>query len=111
MFARISTFSLFCLFVAGANALALPRTEGQCNTGPNACCNSVQDAKSEHAGLLAGLIGLDLSNVTGQVGLGCSPISAVGLGGNSCTQQPVCCSGNNFNGLVVVGCTPINVNA
>ncbi|KAF8068959.1 hydrophobin [Lyophyllum atratum] len=115
MFARITTFFLFCFFALYASALVLPRTEdseeeGQCNTGGNACCNSVQNADSENVSLLAALLGLNLSGVTGQVGVNCSPLSPVGLGGNSCTQQPVCCSGNEFNGLIVIGCTPINVN-
>ncbi len=45
---------------------------------------------------LLGLLGLDVSSITGQVGLQCSGISAVGLGGNSaCSAQPVCCQNNN----------------
>ncbi|KAF8875137.1 hypothetical protein BD779DRAFT_1678405 [Infundibulicybe gibba] len=40
----------------------------------------------------------------------CSPISAIGLGGNSCSAQPVCCSNNSFNGIVALGCTPVNLN-
>jgi hypothetical protein len=32
----------------------------------------------------------------GLVGITCSPITAIGLGGNSCTQQAVCCTNNNF---------------
>jgi hypothetical protein len=28
---------------------------------------------------------------------------------NRSTAQPVCCNGDNFNGAVVVGCTPISV--
>ncbi|ESK81797.1 hydrophobin [Moniliophthora roreri MCA 2997] len=44
------------------------------------------------------------------IGVQCNPISVIGVGGNSCTQQPVCCDNNNFNGVVAIGCTPINVN-
>ncbi|KAF1982441.1 hypothetical protein K402DRAFT_424548 [Aulographum hederae CBS 113979] len=31
---------------------------------------------------------------------------------NECSsnQQPVCCTGNTFTGLIAIGCTPINVN-
>ncbi|KAF8976316.1 hydrophobin, partial [Cyathus striatus] len=61
-------------------------------------------------GVLAALLSLDISDITAQVGLNCSPLSVIGAGGNSCTQQPVCCTGNNFNGLIALGCTPINLN-
>jgi len=64
----------------------------------------------------------------------CTPLSIVGSGDNSCTAQPVCCTGNDFvrffdqlspplleypilihfcsqNGLVVLGCNPLNVGS
>ncbi|GAB88060.1 hypothetical protein GORBP_124_00010, partial [Gordonia rubripertincta NBRC 101908] len=44
------------------------------------------------------------------IGLTCDPISVIGIGGNSCTAQPVCCENNNFNGVVALGCTPVNLN-
>ncbi|RDB20579.1 Fruiting body protein SC1 [Hypsizygus marmoreus] len=110
MFARVSTLLCLALYVS---ASAIPRRgeyESQCNTGSVQCCNSVQDSHNKDVGILAALIGLDIKSITGQVGVTCSPLTAVGVGGNSCTQQPVCCSGNNFEGLIVVGCTPINIS-
>lgn len=81
-----------------------------CNTGSMHCCDSVTSSNSLMASALAGLLGIVLPRDTA-VGITCSPLSAVGLGhGGTCTQQPVCCSGNNFSGLVVVGCSPININ-
>ncbi|KAH8822417.1 hypothetical protein DL96DRAFT_1560024 [Flagelloscypha sp. PMI_526] len=44
------------------------------------------------------------------VGLTCSPINIIGIGSNSCSSQPVCCSDNNFNGVIAIGCSPININ-
>ncbi|KAF9220833.1 fungal hydrophobin [Gyrodon lividus] len=108
MFARLfAVASLAALAVASPAPLA---ARDQCNTGAINCCNSVQDANQ--VSQIFGLFGLAdvLAGVTGQVGLGCSPITAVGLGsGASCTQQPVCCTGNTFNGLINVGCSPVNV--
>ncbi|KAG2032424.1 hypothetical protein BDR03DRAFT_970119 [Suillus americanus] len=50
------------------------------------------------------------ADVLGEVGLGCTPISVIGTGdGASCLQQPVCCSNESYNGLVNIGCTPINL--
>ncbi|TFK69491.1 fungal hydrophobin, partial [Pluteus cervinus] len=84
---------------------------GQCNTGTVQCCNTVQDAQSDSAQQAAAQGGIDISSITGLVGITCNPVGVLGVGGNSCSTQPTCCTGNNFNGLIVVGCSPINVNA
>ncbi|EKM76514.1 hypothetical protein AGABI1DRAFT_87237 [Agaricus bisporus var. burnettii JB137-S8] len=110
-------YSKLALFVASAFALGAvaapggepaPSTGGQnsqCDVGKIDCCQSTQDAKSSAVQTLAGLLGIDLGGVTGLVGLTCN-----GLSGSSCTAQPVCCTGNSFDGLIVVGCSPINVS-
>ncbi|KAH6890813.1 hydrophobin-319 [Coprinopsis sp. MPI-PUGE-AT-0042] len=105
-FKLLSTLALATLAVAAPGGTPAP----SCSTGPIQCCNSVQDAKSPSVGLLAGLLGIVLGPITGQVGLTCNPLSVIGVGGNSCSGQTVCCNGNNFSGLIVVGCTPININ-
>ncbi|KAF8068979.1 hydrophobin [Lyophyllum atratum] len=113
MFARVSTFFLFFFVALCASATVLPRTDtpvNQCNTGTIQCCNSVQSASDPLVGLLAGLLGIVLGPVTGLVGVTCTPITVIGGGGNSCSAQPVCCTGNSFSGLLVLGCSPININ-
>ena len=40
--------------------------------------------------------------VGGLVGVNCSPITAVGVAGNSCTQQAVCCTNNDFVRVLVI---------
>ncbi|KAL1713286.1 fruiting body protein SC1 [Schizophyllum commune] len=93
-----------------AAASAVPRGgAGQCNTGPVQCCNTVTKSDDKQVTNLLGPLGLSLGSVTGLVGLNCSPLSVIGVGGNSCSSQTVCCTGDKFNGLVNVGCTPINV--
>ena len=82
--------------------------DGTCNTGPVQCCNSVQLATPQALGLLSGLLGVVLPNVTGLIGLSCSPIPAGG--GGSCNAQPVCCTNNTFSGVVALGCTPVNID-
>ncbi|KAK0212027.1 hydrophobin [Armillaria fumosa] len=76
-------------------------------------------------GLLA-VLGVVAGDLTADVGLTCSPISAIGIGGTNCNAQAVCCENNSFvsdsviqidstltfpdyNGVVALGCTPINV--
>ncbi|PFH50613.1 hypothetical protein AMATHDRAFT_75507 [Amanita thiersii Skay4041] len=111
MFARVSALVLVVPLLVSASAI--PRTGpsiSQCNVGSVQCCNSVQSASHPSVTSLAGLLGLDLGDITGLVGLTCNPISVLGIGGNSCSAQPVCCSNNSFNGLISLGCTPININ-
>lgn len=55
----------------------------QCNTGPIQCCNSIQSADSPSAAALLGLLGVVLQDITTQVGLTCSPVTALGVAGNS----------------------------
>ncbi|ESK92236.1 hydrophobin [Moniliophthora roreri MCA 2997] len=87
-----------------------PPSGGQCNTGPIQCCNSVQSSSDPATSLLLGLLGVVLQGINVPIGLTCNPITVIGAGGNSCTAQTVCCENNNFNGVVAVGCTPININ-
>ncbi|KIM46729.1 hypothetical protein M413DRAFT_23093 [Hebeloma cylindrosporum] len=110
MLARI--YSLFFLFVALSlvNATAVPRGGGQCNTGPIQCCNQVDTAQNLGLTSALGLLGVVLGPVDALIGVSCSPITPIGASGNSCTAQPVCCTNNNFNGLIAVGCSPVNVN-
>ncbi|ESK87626.1 hydrophobin 1 [Moniliophthora roreri MCA 2997] len=82
----------------------------KCNTGDVQCCNTVDNAHNKDIALLASLLGIVVQDANVPIGIQCNPIDVIGISGNSCTQQPVCCDENNFNGLVAVGCTPVNVN-
>jgi hypothetical protein len=47
-------------------------------------------------GALLGLLGIVLTDLTALVGLGCSPISVIGVGsGSACSATPVCCENND----------------
>ncbi|KAK0476856.1 hydrophobin-251 [Armillaria novae-zelandiae] len=119
MFARISVLSLAILalpLLVASNAVPRQKTDttvtgGKCNTGSAQCCKSVQDPKSSAAQNALGLLGIPIGAVTANVGLTCDPITVIGLGTTSCVNQPVCCENNNFNGVVALGCTPLNVVA
>ncbi|KAF9562988.1 fungal hydrophobin [Agrocybe pediades] len=107
--------SVIALAVAASPifAAATPVVEardGDCNTGSTLCCNQVQASNSTSITQLAGLLGIALPSLGLLAGLSCSPLNILGIGGNSCSSQPVCCSQNNFGGLLALGCNPINLN-
>ncbi|KAF5327499.1 hypothetical protein D9619_004141 [Psilocybe cf. subviscida] len=94
-------------------AAAIPSPSNQCNTGSLECCQSVQTGQSVSSGSLATLIfilGIKEQDLTGLVGVTCSPISVIGAVETSCSAQSVCCTNNSFNGVLALGCTPVNTN-
>ncbi|KAG2112405.1 hydrophobin [Suillus clintonianus] len=106
----LARFFAVASLVALAVATPLALRDGQCNTGNIQCCqNSASTSDYNKAAQLLGLMQV-AAGVAGSVGLSCSSISAIGTGsGAECDQQPMCCSNNKMNGLVNVGCTPINL--
>ncbi|KAF8997848.1 fungal hydrophobin-domain-containing protein [Cyathus striatus] len=82
----------------------------QCNTGSLHCCQSVQSASSQSVAKLLALLGVPVQGVNAQVGLTCTPVTVIGIAGNNCDAQPACCTGQNYNGAVVLGCNPISAN-
>ncbi|KAK0434498.1 hydrophobin-251 [Armillaria borealis] len=110
MFARLSSVALLALPLLASATAVVPRGGGaSCATGTTQCCDSVQSPTSSVVQALLGGLGIPIGDVTANVGVTCSPISVIGVGGTSCSNQVVCCQNNNFNGVVALGCTPINV--
>ncbi|KAI5832649.1 fungal hydrophobin [Schizophyllum commune Tattone D] len=100
-----------------AMATAVPRDVNggtppkSCSTGPVWCCNKTETTKNVDKGTtkLLGLLGIVIGDIHGLIGLNCSPLSVIGVGGNSCSAQTVCCDKTYQNGLVNIGCSPINI--
>ncbi|KJA29772.1 hypothetical protein HYPSUDRAFT_31766 [Hypholoma sublateritium FD-334 SS-4] len=105
-------FSALAILALATLAAATPvrRQDNQCNTGSLQCCQSTQDATSSSIAGLLSLLGVVIGDITGQVGVTCSAITVVGASGTSCSEQPVCCTNNTFNGVIALGCTPVNLN-
>ncbi|PPQ69547.1 hypothetical protein CVT25_000864 [Psilocybe cyanescens] len=91
-------------------AAATGSPASQCNTGGLQCCNSTGHSNEASISKLLGLLGVVVQDVTALIGVNCSPISVIGVGGNSCTAQPVCCTNNSFNGVIALGCSPVDLN-
>ncbi|KAL1742957.1 Sc3 protein [Schizophyllum fasciatum] len=133
MFARLPTVFLYALVSFGLLVAALPGghpgttappvttvtvtappttttiTGNSCSSGPVQCCNQVTSANNQSASLLLGLLGIVLQDLNVLIGISCTPISVLGGGDNECTSQTVCCENNSFNGLINIGCAPINI--
>ncbi|KAK0434438.1 hydrophobin-251 [Armillaria borealis] len=75
--------------------------------GAALCCECIQSSSDLTPRLetLLSLLGIATSGLTADVGVSCFPIAA---GGTQCNDQAVCCNNNNFNGIVALGCTPID---
>ncbi|KAJ8597673.1 hydrophobin-1 precursor [Rhizopogon salebrosus TDB-379] len=89
--------------VARAKRTSPSNSPGQCSTGSIQCCSSFESS-GHHDGLdsLLALLGIHIPSGT-PCGLSCSPF------GSSCHQESLCCENNNYNGLVNIGCSPINL--
>ncbi|KAF8553324.1 hypothetical protein OG21DRAFT_1414531, partial [Imleria badia] len=89
--------------------LATAQGSSQCPSGEVVCCNTVKSV-----GALADLLTTTgLSNAAaanlGLVGAGCSSLTVIGRGKSCVTKQlPMCCTDNNYNGTVSLGCVHIN---
>nr|BAB84547.1 hydrophobin-315 [Pholiota nameko] len=104
-------FKVLAALVIGATlAAATGSPSNQCNTGSLQCCNSTGSATDPAIAKLFALLGINVEDVTALVGVTCSPITVVGASGSSCSEQPVCCTNDSFNGIVALGCAPINLN-
>ncbi|KIJ63794.1 hypothetical protein HYDPIDRAFT_40818 [Hydnomerulius pinastri MD-312] len=108
MFTRVFALLPLALLASASHLEA----RGQCDTSAISCCNSVQTL-SQANNLLSWLGLVDAAATAGaNVGLTCTPITVIGTGSGCAAQaQPVCCTNNQFNGLINLGCSPVNVNA
>ncbi|KAH0830203.1 hydrophobin 2 [Lanmaoa asiatica] len=114
MFIRFSALlpvaALAAVVAAAPSELEARTGSSQCNTGSMQCCATTTSASDPVAAALLGLLGIVVGDITATVGLNCSPITVIGLGsGSTCTQQPVCCTDVYQNGLINVGCSPLNL--
>ncbi|KAF9447865.1 fungal hydrophobin [Macrolepiota fuliginosa MF-IS2] len=114
MFSRVFAAVLVALpiIVSAVPAPTEPHSHGQCNVGEISCCRHTQEIPgAPSAGVSGGLLGGLGLNIPFLLGIDCTPISVLGIGGNNCAAQPVCCENNSFNGLInLFNCAPINLN-
>ncbi|KAJ7190290.1 fungal hydrophobin [Mycena pura] len=86
----------------GTNSLccALPGTT-------NLCCSTVGTNSDPVISEFAAGLGVSLTNVLGNIGIGCTVLTVVG---NTCSNTAVNCDSNQLGfGLINVGCVPITL--
>ncbi|KJA29797.1 hypothetical protein HYPSUDRAFT_236627 [Hypholoma sublateritium FD-334 SS-4] len=110
------TLVLSCLAVAtpferrqdpSTGSTTTTTTASDCDTGDAQCCQSLQNPSDPSTSDLLGTLGVVAQGLTASVGLTCTPLSVLAIAGQSCNAQPACCTGNSFNGLVTLACTPL----
>ncbi|KIJ61492.1 hypothetical protein HYDPIDRAFT_137833 [Hydnomerulius pinastri MD-312] len=109
MFSRILAVVPFALLAVAGGVSTIP--ESQCNTGSVSCCDQTQST-ADYMGLLSTLGLADVGAIVNAlVGVSCTPVTIIGLS-SSCdaNQSPVCCTNNEFNGAINLGCSPVNLN-
>ncbi|CDO75028.1 hypothetical protein BN946_scf184640.g3 [Trametes cinnabarina] len=108
MFSRTVALAIAATpFLAAATPLEARQT---CSTGAIQCCEQTTSANSASGAAILGLLGIVLQDLNVLLGLNCSPVSVVGVGGsNACSANAVCCEDNSHGGLVSIGCLPISL--
>ncbi|KAG0708440.1 fungal hydrophobin [Suillus ampliporus] len=103
MIANILALLPFALFAVA---------QSQCDTGSISCCQSTMTyAAAQELFPEYNLAAVD-ALVDLAVGLTCSGVTVVGTGsGCAANQEPLCCEDNKYNGVINVGCSPINIGA
>ncbi|KAI9570777.1 hydrophobin [Boletus coccyginus] len=111
MYTRFSTLlsvaALVAVTAAAPSVLEARDGDAQC---VKQCCASTETATPARLTELRGQLGLALPDVDGLIALNCVPITETGTGGATCAQKPVCCTKNDFNGEVNLGCKPFDLN-
>ncbi|KAF7441214.1 hypothetical protein PC9H_001563 [Pleurotus ostreatus] len=98
--------------LAVATPAVMRRTEpaSSCSTGPVNCCNSSGTAKDGNIAKELALLGIVVPDINALIGVSCSPITVIGAGGASCSSQTLCCEDNKYNGIVALGCIPVDIS-
>lgn len=77
-----SKLTILTVAISTVFASAAPTTN-KCNVGEVQCCKSTAAHDSETGQAIISLLGAAAGPVTGLIGANCSPLSAVGVAGNS----------------------------
>ncbi|PVF92938.1 fungal hydrophobin [Serendipita vermifera] len=108
MFSMRAIVSYLAAAIFITSALAAPTEINNCNVEQEYCCDQTYDSSDKNALSMFSWIGIVAPVEGPMVGVQCNPIVNIIGGVKGCQANAVCCSQNNFNGLVNVGCNSIS---
>ncbi|KAJ7196624.1 fungal hydrophobin [Mycena pura] len=102
-----SKLPLLATAILATLAVAAPNAPPPPPGTTNQCCSTVGTNKNPVVSAVAALLGVDISDVLGNIGVGCTVITALG---NTCSNTAVNCDSDQLGrGLINVGCVPITL--
>ncbi|KAK7683798.1 hypothetical protein QCA50_013174 [Cerrena zonata] len=107
---NILTMITISLSMILAEATPTRRDIPQCTAASLLCCQSVLPASDPVMSTLLGLLGIVVLPVSTKCGVQCDPVSVIGLGGNPCKANLVCCDNTSLLPIVAIGCAPIAIS-
>jgi hypothetical protein len=93
----LASLALGALLLTGGTASA--------QDGELLVCENLNSLDDPATALLLDLLGVPAGSLTDQVGVNCMPYS----GGEVGSGELVRCANNSFNGVVALGCVPVEV--
>ncbi|CAO3615396.1 unnamed protein product [Cunninghamella blakesleeana] len=85
----------------------------KCNTAALQCCNELKkydELNLKQQSSVSNFIGGAINALHGQFGVDCTSVSVMGLAGNQCNAQTVCCENVESSALIAITCVPVNIN-
>ncbi|KAI0691971.1 hypothetical protein C8T65DRAFT_665063 [Cerioporus squamosus] len=89
-----------------AVATAVQR-RGGAPSGSASCCTTTGTTSDPDIKTALGLAGIDVGDISGLVGLGCSPITVVGPG--ACNDGTTVTCTDNSHSPIDIGCVPVTL--
>ncbi|KAG7446028.1 uncharacterized protein BT62DRAFT_932367 [Guyanagaster necrorhizus] len=84
-----------------------------CTTGTLECCQYVESPLDQPAQTDLQTLGISVTSTAADIGINCTPVATLGGAGSFvCADVLACCTGESYyNGLIVLGCTPVSLVA
>ncbi|EMD36145.1 hydrophobin [Gelatoporia subvermispora B] len=101
-------FAISALTALASLAAASPAAPSTCSTGTAMCCQQTGTAGSGLISELLMVLNIVVADLDTVVGVDCSGITVIGIGGSgSCDSNTICCDSTADGGLIGLGCLPI----
>ncbi|PVF95040.1 hypothetical protein CPB86DRAFT_817503 [Serendipita vermifera] len=107
MFSIRAIVSYLAVATVMTGVLAAPTEINNCNVEQEYCCDQTYDSSDKNALDVLSWVGIVAPVEGPKIGVQCIPAVNIVGGVKGCQASAVCCSQNNFNGAVNLGCNSI----